>query len=198
MNYFRFLLGGALGVLFFAGSGTASPITYTQVGYGSGSLNGQAFSGLSVLLSLTTDTSSITGGPTFFTNMGGTVLATVSGLTTDTLPNASVFVIQTFAPPAAGFGDSVAGGSIMDTFNSVFAAYALGPIGPTAGASFIRSDLTYATGTGGIFYLTSVGDTTFTAAATAAPLPAALPLFSGGLGVMGLLSARRRPKVRAN
>ena len=76
------------------------------------------------------------------------------------------------------------------TFNSIFATYALDAIGPTPGTSFIRPDLTFATGLG-TFNLSSMGDTTFSATGTATPLPAALPLFAGGLSALALLGWRR-------
>jgi hypothetical protein len=191
----------ALSMVLAAAPAMASPITYTEVGTGSGSLDGISFTNQLVTITMTADTSNITQrSPTFFENFGTTSI-TVSTAGTDTLTNPVVFVNQTFSPPTAGFTvliGTLIGPSVMDTLNSTFATYALGAIGPTSGASFINPGFAFATGSG-TFSLSSMGDTTFTATAgvSAIPLPAAFPLFATGLGALGLLAWRRKRKADA-
>ena len=194
MRYSR-IIGIALAAFAFAAPAMASPITYTEVGTGSGTLDGTSFTNQLVTITMTADTSNITMTMGLIENHGATTV-TVSTVGTDTLTNPFVFVNQTFVPTAAaGFGDTVLLTSIMDTFNSAFASYALLAIGPTYGPSFISGD-TVATGSG-TFRLSSMGDTTFTATAgvSAIPLPAALPLFATGIGALGLLGWRRKRKL---
>ena len=52
-------------------------------------------------------------------------------------------------------------------------------------------------GNDGVPYNYFVDDLSITTADATTPLPAALPLFAGGLGVMGLLARRRKRKAVA-
>ena len=195
---------GAVAVLAFAAPAMASPITYTEVGTGSGTLDGTSFTNELVTITMTGDTTNIIdGSPTPF-NSVGTTTVTVSAVGTDTLTDAFAFVNQN-TPSTAGFADALMSPDstadlpvINSTVNSVFSSYALGAIGPTSGPS-LRNLATFATGSG-TFYLSSMGETTFCAASTvgscspvsAVPLPATLPLFATGLGALGLLGWRRK------
>lgn len=167
----------------------AAPITYIEQAVCSGSLDGNSFFDKLVTITFTGDTSTVTGGSGYFSNYVGTTTVNVAGVGSNTLPNAFVFVNQYWSPAAAvGFGDDVAGGSILDTLHSAFATYDLTTaIGPQAGSVYYRDDLTYATGSG-TFHLDLAGDSTFTASAV--PLPSALLLL--GPGLAGLIGIRKR------
>lgn len=190
----RSLLCLSLGVLLTVGlvigaslQALAAPITYMEQTIGTGTLDGTSFSGQLVTITLSGNTSNVTGGSGFFTNNVGIAIVSVAGLGSDTLPGAYVFVNQGYAPPAVGFGSS--SGSILDTLHNAFGAYDLTTaIGPQTGDAFYRPDLSYTTGSAGIFHLDSVGNTTFTASAV--PLPGALLLF--GPGLVGIAAIRRR------
>jgi hypothetical protein len=150
----------------FAAPAAASPIEYTETATGSGTLNGTAFTNDLITITAFGDTTGvITVMPGFFANPGAVGTVTVSGVGSDTLPISVVFVMQ--APPlgpSAGFADPVQNAAILDTGDSAFSTYALNTaIGPITGPSFVRSDLTFATGSGGSFQILSAGDSTFTA-----------------------------------
>ena len=204
-SYLRAILG-AVAALAFAAPALASPITYTEVGTGSGTLDGTSFTNQLVTITMTADTTNIIDGSTTPFNSVGTTTVTVSAVGADTVPDAFAFVNQN--NPVAGFADALMSPDstadlpvINSTVNSVFASYALGAIGPTSGPS-LRNQATFATGSG-TFSLSSMGDTTFCAASDgvscatvgAVPLPATLPLFATGLAGLGLIGWRRKRKA---
>jgi hypothetical protein len=127
--------------------GSDPPIIYTEQALASGTLGGRTFTNALITMTLVGNTGNVTGGGGFFTNTVGTFTLNVSGIGTATFTDSmEVFDNQTLSPAAAGFGDNTAGGSVLDTFNSVFASYDLtSGIGPVSGPSFIWPDLSFGT-----------------------------------------------------
>lgn len=166
-----------------------APITYIEQARASGTLGARTFTNALITIVLDGDTGTVTERPGVFANAVGIFTINVSGIGTATFTdNMVVFDNQLFDPPAAGFG-LLAGGSVLDTFNTILGSYDLTTsIGPISGASFIRPDLVFGTTLGNL-NIASAGDSTFTA--TTVPEPSSLIPF-GALGV--ILAYRLRPK----
>jgi len=179
-------------ILCCAGMMLAGPITYTESATASGSLGGSSFTNALVTVKLDGDTANVvSGGGGFFTNSVGTFTVNVVGIGTAALtaPGAEVFVNQTFAPAAAGFG---AGSSILDTLNSSLSTYALTTaIGPITGSPFINPGTPFSTSLGNLV-INSAGNSTFTAT-TNASIATPEPMTGGMLcvGLLGLLGLGR-------
>lgn len=189
-----FLLPLAVALITVVSSSTASavPITYSEEGIISGSLDGAQFNGETIVISWTGDTANVvdTGGGFFRIDAGAAAVAfsitnVGSGVFTD---NVFVFDNQGFVPAAAGF--ATAAGSIIATFDAAFGSYDLqSGIGPITGNAFIRPDLNFGT-SGGALNIVAIRQTsTFEATV---PEPATLALF--GLGLAGALRARKRTR----
>jgi len=175
----------------------ASPITYTiAVADASGTLGGSSFLSATVTITLTGDTSSVSGG---FSNQI-TAEADVAGIGTATLTS-SFLLLERHGSTALDIIDPSITFFLVEISDPAFASYdlasALGPLSIGPGS----------TETPGINYPTTLGNlelnnndgATFTASTTTAatPIPAALPLFATGIGGLGLLGWRRKRKAKA-
>jgi len=111
----------------------AVPITYTEQTVGSGSLDGVAFTDATVVLTMINDTANVTGGPTFFTNVG-TATVSVAGAAPETFTNTIEVFSNQAAPASVGFADLGVSFDILDDVSASFATYELTTeIGPIVG-----------------------------------------------------------------
>lgn len=173
-----------------AGMAHAGTITYTISALLAGSLNGVSFHDDPSTLTMTADTSGVTGGAGFFTIVG-TVQLNVSGIGSGTFTDVmEVFDNQSF--PAVGFGDATLSMSVFDVIDPAFATYdlttAIGPITNTPFANWGQSFPT----TAGAFIITDSNNPTFTAVT---PEPMSFGLL--GLGLAAIAGAARLRRQRS-
>ena len=113
-----------------------------------------------------------------------------------TFTNATHVFSDQGPPAAVGFEDVSSSDVILDTVSASFATYDLtSSIGPVVGSGVINPGSSFPT-SGGAFVLTSVGESTFTAATSAIPEPstwAMMLIGFAGLGYAGYRRATGRP-----
>jgi hypothetical protein len=176
----------------------AELITYSDSAVVSGTLGGNAFTDQLLTLTLTADTSGLTGNPQglIHTSPATTTftLGSLNGTITDTT--------MAFSEPEAdlaGITDSSGIGTILGTFNAAFATYDLAtPIGPLSGSAATELG-PFGTTLGTLNFTTSPTSATFAATAQSVPEPSSLTLcvIAGlvGLGAARLCRLFRAPAV---
>jgi hypothetical protein len=170
----------------------AAPITYTEYATASGSLDGVSFTDETVFLSMSNDTTNVTGGGlSNFDNVGTATVSVAGGPAVTFTDPIEVFSYQFSPAPAVGFEDATTLHDILDDVSAFFSAYALTTsIGPITDASVINSGDSFAT-SGGAFVLNSAGDSTFTATTTAIPEPCTWAMMLLGFAGLGFAGYRR-------
>jgi PEP-CTERM motif len=182
---------GIAGIFTAASPSFGAQITYTLQAIASGSLDGISFTDASVFLSMNNNTTNVTGGPSFFENVGTTTVSVGGGSAVTFTDPIQFFSNQSLT--AVGFEDQ-SSDDILDSVSASFASYDLKTsIGPIVGSSEFDPSSSFPT-TGGAFVLTSVGESaTFTAATSAIPEPstwAMMLIAFAGLGYAGYRRAR--------
>lgn len=186
------LLTGCAAIL-FGSVAQASPIDYIFTGTcaaASCDLNGTSFTTFTV--TEVGDTANVTGpSGGEYTNVANTATF-VSGALTATLTGTTNEVIDNTAAPGFIAFAQFPLVSVEGTINSVFETYQLKTALPfTIGSLSVAAD-TYTTSAGNLNF-DDITALNFEAVVT--PLPAALPLFAGGLGMVGFLSRRKKRKA---
>ncbi len=183
---------GITGALLGATSAFAVPITYTEQAVGSGSLDGVAFTGATVVLTMVNDTANVIGGPTLFENIGTATVSVAAGAPETFTDTTEVFSAP--AIPSVGFSDLTLGFDILDNVNSTFATYDLTTaIGPITGAPLISAGVSFPTDSGPFILYGVTGNVTFTASLAAVSEPSALALLAAALaGLFGVVRLRQR------
>jgi len=178
----------------------ATPVTYTFSGTGTGNVNGSAFTNAAFTITLTGDTTAITGAGTFQLTIAATISITGFPLATVT---EAVDIFSNTGNSAVGFQRG-GGLDLMDVSGPAFAGYNLATsLGPISGLTpFAVSQFTSLASTQGPITFTSASNVTFQAVVGAAPPvvvanipaldPLVLALLALALGTLGFAALRRR------
>lgn len=180
------------------GAVAAAPVTYTFTGTGGGTFDDGSgavpFADQEFTVVFNGDTTNVDlSDPPFFRyfNIGGTVNV---GALSGTLTPTNTIVASAGLNLINFFNAAVDNG--LGLGNAALSGYDLtGSIGPLS-ATFLTPTFgggSFALEGGGSVAFTSNSALTFTA--TVVPLPAALVLFAGGLGMLGLIGWRRRRTI---
>jgi hypothetical protein len=186
-----------------AGVASATPITYTIVAVGSGTLDGNAFTGATITFTQVNDTANVFTNPIPFICGSGVVCAgpevtntvNVSGLATDTLTDATEFFSNN-GTGVGGISDDTLTLDILDEENAAFSSYGLvTSLGPVAGSiSAGTTGFSDEPTMGGFLAITSYsGSATFQAVlGSSAPEPGSLGLVLAAALPLGVALLRRR------
>jgi hypothetical protein len=195
----------ALGVVSIAAAPTtASPITYTISGQGSGDLPTADFSGFdqfsgTVTITAVGDTAGIAdaGGGVFKNYIApGSATVSIPGIGIFTLTETIFAYVAHLSTPSAAAGiGSDESATLLATFNGGFAAYGLNTSISLSGSTFFTSFAPYLIDGPRVFFeFSEVGDTTFTAtteAVAGTPIPMTWPLSLLGFAGLGYFGRRR-------
>ena len=197
MTNFGKLFGICIAVLLsIAVPAKAAPlVTYHITGLGAGSLDGSPFANAPYEFLLLGDPSTVSSGAidplvsasVSLTGFGTPVFSIPTRLG---LNNTTVF-FSNAGPSGADLFDFDISASNAAAFN--FSA----PYGPVPGSNIFLSQFKDISTSLGLLSLTDSSDVLFSATASPSevPLPAALPLFASGLGLMGWFTRRKKRKV---
>ena len=180
----------------------ATPATYTFSGTGTGDVNGTGFTNAAFTITLTGDTTAITGGPSIFQLTTAATIA-IAGFPLATVTD-SVGIFSNTGGPAVGF-QRTAGLDLMDVSGAPFAGYQLATsLGPISGLTpFAVNQFNNLNSNQGPITFTDASNVTFQAVVGAAPPPVvvaqiptlgafALVLLALTLGTLGFAALRRR------
>ena len=181
----------AAAVAFSPAAASAALLTYTETADVSGSLDGVPFTDNVLTLMAVGDTSSVSGGPSFFF-LDAPLTFTLSGGGSGTFTDSETAVIANQSATLAGFSDFTTDAFILGTSSAVFATYDLRTvIGPVTGGAIFNSGSSFATSAGALVIGSLSGDSTFTATIPEPSTWAMLLVGFAGLGFMGYRTSLR-------
>jgi hypothetical protein len=172
---------------------SAALLTYTETANVSGSLDGVPFTDNVLTLEAFGDTSSVSGGPSFF-SLDVPLTFTLSGGGFGTFTDDETAVIANQAATLAGFSDFTTDKFILGTSSAVFGAYDLRTtIGPVSGGAIFNPGSSFATSAGTLVIGSLSGDATFTATI---PEPSTWAMMLLGFAGLGFAGYRRSMQSR--
>src|ERR1700730_2154251 len=165
----RALLGVCVAVI--SASALGVPITYIFTGTGTGTVGVAAFTNAAYTITLTGDTSAVTGAVLLFQNVT-TATMTIASIGTATITE-GVDIFDNQSGAGLGFQRDQNRGDLLDVTNLAFATYRLATsLGPISGLTpFALNQFTALASTLGAITISSSGPVTFSAAAAVTPVP---------------------------